>query len=221
MKPKKTWQILKLGALSLATFVLTGCPETQTSILPETDSTPAIPVAQAAIAPTSTINGLEPQAVSFEVCGNLPDWQRPDLETQTAELNQNPRYIDALSEEPLSSLFEKFWNESIITFTTYGLSARVEPIYLSGVWTGIEAMETCYEGDRPDAINQGQLAEIWLIGHRIINIDWSGDQYQILVEPTSQGLQFVQFDRVENNTALPILVLETDGAEMAVTSGDW
>ncbi|MEL7315070.1 MAG: hypothetical protein AAFN08_08975 [Cyanobacteria bacterium J06559_3] len=216
----KTWHAIQLGMIS--TIVgLSGCPQGRQSALSnQTPPSPAIPVAQSAIAPAPAIDTAS-QTVNFEVCSDLPDWERPDLDTQTETLTSNPRYSDSLDVEPLQGLAEKFWNESIITFTTYGLSARTEPINLSGVWTAIDAMEPCYQGDRPEAINQGQLGEIWLIGHRIIAIEWSGDQYQVVVEPTQKGLQAIQFDRLETNETLPIVVVETDGTEVTVASGDW
>lgn len=220
MHKTRTWHRFQLVILGLVTLSLSGCPQAQHAAFSNQATSPVMPVSQAAIAP-STLVETEHQVVAFDVCSNIPDWERPDWATQMATLESNPRYSGGLDEEPLQSLSEKFWNESVITFTTYGLSARTEPIYFSGVWTAIEAMDTCYEGDRPDAINQGQLAEVWLIGHRIVSIEWSGDQYQITVEPTSQGLQSVQFERLEALETLPIMVVETDGTEVAFASGDW
>ena len=214
-----TRRTVRLSVMGLAAFSLSGCPGVQPSSLSSQGSS-VIPVSQAAVTSPSVVDA-EPKAVSFEVCSHLPDWERPDWDTQMATLESNPRYRGALNEEPLKSLSEKFWTESVITFTTYGLSARTEPIFFSGIWTAIDAMDTCYQGDRPDAINQGQLAEMWLIGHRIVSIEWSGDHYQITVEPTPQGLQSVQFERLENQETLPILIVETDGTEVAFASGDW
>ncbi|MBE7381698.1 MAG: hypothetical protein F6J95_009850 [Leptolyngbya sp. SIO1E4] len=220
MKRKQTWQTLKLATVGLVMLGLSGCPEPSSPTLSHpVSATEAIPVAQAATSPA--VGGdAGPQSVNFEVCGYLPDWERPDLETQTAELNNNPRYAGELDEDPLKSLSEKFWNEFIFTFTTYGLSARVEPTYLSGVWTAIDGMEACHGGDRPEAINQGQWAEMWLIGHQVLSIEWSGDHYQITVESTPRGLQFVQFERFETNGTLPIVVVEINGTEVAAISGD-
>lgn len=215
----KTWHTIQLGIISTI-IGLSGCPQGRQSALSNQTPPSAIPIAQTAIAPGSPIN-TESQPVSFEVCSNLPDWERPDLDAQTETLTSNPRYSDSLDVEPLQSLSEKFWHESIITFTTYGLSARTEPVNLSGVWTVIDAMDPCYEGDRPEAINQGQLGEIWLIGHRIITIEWLGDQYKVVVEPTQKGLQAIQFDRLEASETLPITVVEADGTEVTVASGDW
>ena len=162
-----------------------------------------------------------PQSIDFVVCGAIPDWERLSLAEQTAALTEQPRYGEAITAEPLKSLFEKFWQQSVISFTTYGLSARTEPVYLSGVWTGIDAMSGCYEGDRPEAINQGELAELWLIGHQVVDITWANDAYQVTVDTTTTGLQFVQFDRLETSEILPLVVIESDGDQVAVASGDW
>ncbi|MEM1279313.1 MAG: hypothetical protein AAF827_18445 [Cyanobacteria bacterium P01_D01_bin.6] len=206
--------------LTLVSLSLGGCPQPQSFTESPRDHKATISVRQpastAAVIPTST-----PQAITYSVCGEIPDWERLSLEAQTAALMDNPRYGDALTTDPLQSLFEKFWHESLITFTTYGLSARTEPIYLSGVWTGIEEMSACYEGDRPTAINAGEVAEIWLIGYQVVDFTWSGETYQLTVEPTSTGLRFLQFERVEGNGTLPIVVLESTGHELTVASGDW
>ncbi|NEQ44054.1 MAG: hypothetical protein F6K00_11055 [Leptolyngbya sp. SIOISBB] len=180
----------------------------------------AIPLAQSTSTETAIANS-PPQTVNHDVCGALPEWERLSLDAQTTALIENPRYGEALAVEPLKSLFEKFWQESLITFTTYGLSARTEPVYLSGVWTGIEAMSACYEGDRPAAINAGTLAEMWLIGYQIADFVWTGETYQVTVEPTTAGLRFIQFERLENEDTLPLVVLESGGGTLTVASGDW
>ena len=219
MQRKRTWQTLKCTAASLVMVGLSGCPEPH-SKSPNILSTKALPVSQTE-SDAATEDRTEPQPVNFEVCGELPSWQRPEPEIQTAELSKHPRYSNGLEEAPLKDLSERFWRESVITFTTYGLSARLEPIYLTGVWTAIDTMAACYEGDRPNNINQGQLAEVWLIGYQVTRLQWSGEHYQIMVEPTPQGLKFIQFQRFETNTTLPIVVQEANGAEVETTSGDW
>jgi hypothetical protein len=221
MKKRFPWQAVGVSTLIFSILGLYACPGVQPmSGAAPTSSEATIPVAQNPSTDTAIVE-FSAQTVAFEICGDSPDWQRLELSEQTDALMANPRYGEALTEEPLKGLFEKFWNESVITFTTYGLSARTEPIYLSGVWTGIEAMEACYEGDRPEAINQGELAEIWLIGHRILDITWTGSTYQISVESSATGLQFVQFKRIEEKATLPIVVIENGGNEVTVASGDW
>jgi hypothetical protein len=220
MRKTPIWPILKLGAWGLGVLALGGCPDSSQTLLSQASDANVIPVVQSK-STAIALAEMPPQSVEFEVCSHLPEWQRPDLEGQLAELANNPRYGEALNEEPLKELFDKFWQESVITFTTYGLSARTEPIYLSGVWTAIAEMDACYQGDRPEAINQGQLAEMWLIGHQVTDMVWTGTEYQVMVESSSQGLQFVQFERFESADTLPVVVIEANGEEITVASGDW
>lgn len=215
-----SWSKLGIIGLAISSLGLGGCPQSHSLANSSTAQEGVIPTVQ----PTSTETAIAdspPRTVPYEVCGAIPDWERLSLEEQTAALQENPRYGEELATEPLQGLFEKFWNESLITFTTYGLSARTEPVYLSGVWTGIEAMSACYEGDRPAAINAGDLAEMWLIGYQVVDFVWTGETYQVTVEPTPAGLRFIQFERAEGDATLPLVVLETDGNELTVASGDW
>jgi len=206
---------LLIGSLGLA-----GCPSPQSLVASSAPSKQALPVVQST-PPQVAIATIPPVAVNYDICGEIDDWQRPSLAAQTEALMSNPRYGEALATEPLQSLFEKFWHESLITFTTYGLSARTEPVYLSGVWTGIEAMEACYEGDRPIEINTGERAEMWLIGYQVVDFTWTGEAYQMTVEPTPTGLRFLQFERVESGDTLPLVVLESTGQTLTVAAGDW
>lgn len=206
--------------LLLSGLGLAGCPAWQlpTALTPPAE--PALPVVQSESSQVA-IATVPPAEVTYDICGAIDDWQRPSLAEQTEALLANPRYGEALTSEPLQSLFEKFWQESLITFTTYGLSARTEPIYLSGVWTGIEAMSACYEGDRPTEINAGDRAEMWLIGYQVTDFTWTGETYEMTVEPTTTGLRFLQFERVENEATLPLVVLESTGQTLTVATGDW
>ncbi|MEM6520220.1 MAG: hypothetical protein AAF722_12925 [Cyanobacteria bacterium P01_C01_bin.70] len=216
-----SWPKIGLTILVSGTVSLGGCPATMFLSDAQTTDESALPVNQAASKEAVIAANYAPQAVAYEVCGELDDWERPSLAEQTTALRENPRYGAAIAADPLKSLFDKFWQESLITFTTYGLSARSEPIHLSGVWTGIEAMSTCYEGDRPAAVNAGELAEMWLIGYKIVDFSWTGEAYQLIVEPTSTGLRFVQFERLDSTEQLPIWVQAVDGSELTIASGDW
>ena len=82
-------------------------------------------------------------------------------------------------------------------------------------------MEPCYAGDRPMAINQGDWAEVWLIGHRVNDIEWVNGQYRLTVDPTSQGLQVVQFERLETQGALALVATTPEGTTVPSISGDW
>jgi hypothetical protein len=104
-----------------------------------------------------------------------------------------PNYGVALQSDPLAELAKAWWSHEIFSFTTYGLSARTDPLYLSGVWTALDDTWDCYNGDQPEQINQGELAEMWLLHHRLVSLEWQDGQYLVTVEPTDAGLQLVQF----------------------------
>ncbi len=209
----KYWMLLLLG------FGLVGCPESlDTGYGIPTPS--AVPVVESATPATDTALQVT-SAVSYDICADLASWARPELEMQQQTLLSNPRYSSDLGQEPLTTLSERFWTQPVITFTTYGLSARLEPMNLSGVWTATAQIEPCYGGDRPIAINQGDWAEVWIIGHRLSGIEWSDGQYRLTVEPTPKGLQVVQFERQESQTPLALVAVTPEGAIVPSISGDW
>lgn len=219
MKVLKNRVINQLTIASFTIMMLSSCAAkqfTESSTTPTAQSIPEVETASQISSPSP-----EPQAIAFEVCSHLPDWERPSLEVQTTELSNHPRYSSSWQDEPLRSLFDQFWHGSAIAFTTYGLSARMEPTYLSGTWTAITAMEQCYSGDTPDSINQGELAELWLIGHIAQDLQWSGEGYEVTLKPTLTGLQVVQFARLETRATLPIQAFKPDGVAIPVIPGDY
>lgn len=175
------------------------------------------PLAQVSNSPTQ----FEPGELGVEVCVSLPDWQRPSLQAQEKQLQTMSRYGEAVADETLDELTKDWWNHEVFSFTTYGLSARTDPLYLSGIWTAMDSIWSCYEGDQPDRISQGEMAELWLLHHRLVDIQWQDDQYLITVEPGNSGLQLVQFRRQEQLPNLPITLVTTAGQTVEVMSGDW
>lgn len=206
------WIIMLLG------FSLVGCPETlKTGYTAPQASSSAVPVVETSAGEVAQADAT----VSYDICADLATWVRPEFAVQQQTVLQDPRYSQSLGQEPLRTLSEQFWMQSIITFTTYGLSARVEPMNFSGVWTATAQLEPCYGGDRPVAINQGDWAEVWIIGHRLAGIEWSNGQYLLTVEPTTQGLQVVQFERQETQSPLALAAVTPEGTVVSSISGDW
>ena len=164
--------------------------------------------------------GME-TALPVEVCLDLPDWQRPSSHIQQKHLQTMPQYGAALQSEPLLSVAKDWWSHEIFSFTTYGLSARTDPLYLSGLWTVVDQTWACYEGTQPEQINQGNLAEVWLMHHRLLGVQWQQDHYVMIVEPAASGLQLVQFPRQDQSASLPITLMTLSGDTLAVMSGDW
>ncbi|WP_035989378.1 hypothetical protein [Leptolyngbya sp. KIOST-1] len=161
------------------------------------------------------------ETIASDVCVNLPDWQRPSDLTQRKQLEAMPMYGMALQSDPLAEMAKTWWSHNVFSFTTYGLSARTDPLYLSGVWTALDNTWDCYSADQPEQINRGDLAEMWLLHHRLVDLVWQDDQYLATVEPMDSGLQLVQFPRREQGQGLPLSIVTTTGQALAVMSGDW
>ncbi|MEB3290726.1 MAG: hypothetical protein VKI82_12480 [Leptolyngbya sp.] len=160
-------------------------------------------------------------SLPVEICLDLPDWQRPSQQTQQKHLQTMPQYGPALQSEPLLSVAKNWWSHEIFSFTTYGLSARTDPLYLSGLWTVVDHTWACYEGTQPEQINQGNRAEVWLMNHRFLAVQWQQDHYVMIVEPAESGLQLVQFPRQDQSPSLPLSLMTASGEPLAVMSGDW
>ncbi len=160
-------------------------------------------------------------SIPVTLCVDLPQWQRPSEQTQRKRLEQMERYDGWQEDETLVSLAKDWWTHEVFSFTTYGLSARTDPHYLSGLWTALDHLWGCYEGEQPMQINEGEVAELWLINHRFVGLTWQDDHYVMTVEPGNSGLQLLHFPRSENYDRLPLVVRTQTGADVAVMSGDW
>lgn len=202
-------------SLALATATLVGVASGLSQTLPTTLTHSTVAQAQS-VDP----QGLD-DALPVEVCLDLPDWQRPSQQTQQKHLQTMPQYGAALLSEPLLSVAKDWWSHEIFSFTTYGLSARTDPLYLSGLWTVVDQTWPCYEGNQPESINRGNLAEVWLMHHRLVEVQWQQDQYVMTVEPAESGLQLVQFPRQEQQASLPLTLVTITGENLSVMSGDW
>ncbi len=178
-------------------------------------------LAQVELPSDSALQTQAGEAIAADICVNLPDWQRPSDLAQMKQLESMPTYGTALQSDPLAEMVKTWWSHEIFSFTTYGLSARTDPLYLSGVWTALDNTWDCYSGNQPEQINQGELAEMWLLHHRLVGLVWQDDQYLVTVEPTDTGLQLVQFPRREHSQGLPLNIVTTTGQVLAVMSGDW
>ena len=163
----------------------------------------------------------ENSAVEFETCAAVEDWQRPSADEQSRQLEKDARYAMAEESDSSKAASSQLWDRQVVSFTTYGLSARMEPVSLTGLWTVDAEMQNCYTPETTMAINQGDRAEAWLLNHRIESLVWDGDRYVMTVEPTATGMQVVQFERGDELAALPLEVVTADGKAIAVTSGDW
>ncbi|MEL7332988.1 MAG: hypothetical protein AAFN12_12110 [Cyanobacteria bacterium J06560_2] len=224
MKNAKLNRLKQLGLAAVGASVIAGCLSTNaTSNLLATDSdlsqenATSMAVAQAA----ETDEVANQGTVNFEVCAAVETWQRPSDAEQAKQLSEDVRYASALEADSLKSASNQFWNQQIVSFTTYGLSARMEPVNLSGLWSVADDMWSCYEPETTVAINEGEVAEAWLLNQEITGLQWEGDRYVMTVEPAATGMQVVQFDRADNLAELPLEVVTVSGSTVEVVSGDW
>ena len=231
-------KLSRFGVIVASAYVVTGCPSPTVSKLVANSGGTHSAVAQEAVAQEAVTQEAvtqeaatqeavtsqelaQPAAVNYEVCANVEGWQRPTEAAQAKRLGEDARYAEAVQTGSLKAASTQFWDHSVVSFTTYGLSARMEPENLSGVWTAVDEMATCYSPEDTVAINEGDRAEAWLLDQHISDLTWQGDRYVMTVEPASSGLQVIQFDRAEALASLPLDVVNSQGESIEVMSGDW
>ena len=208
-------QLQRLGVVMLGACMISGCPDPSATMLTSNA------VTQATVAQAEDEGAEAGSVIAFNVCAEVADWQRPSDAEQATQIGHDARYGEALGDDPLKTASSEFWTHQAISFTTYGLSARMEPVNLSGLWTVADDLWACYEDETITAINQGDRAETWLLNHRVRNVAWQGDRYVMTVEPAATGMQVVLFDRVDEMATLPLEVVTVSGETVAVMSGDW
>lgn len=228
MKNLNFKRLKQLGLFLLGAYVVSGCPSSSATSSLFSASTVSQQVT--ASEPVSEIASAEPASesntTSFEVCAAVENWQRPSEAEQAKQLGGDSRYSSMLEEgadssAPLKRASEQFWDHDVISFTTYGLSARMEPMTLSGLWTVTDELWNCYEPETTVAINEGDRAETWLLNQRIVDLTWNEGRYVMTVEPAATGVQVVQFDRIDGLASLPLEIVTRDGRAVSVVSGDW
>ena len=174
----------------------------------------AHPTGAIAIAAQPTVD------IPFEVCGEAQTWVRPTKAEQAKKLQSLPRYSNELASQPLKGLAQRFWQQQVFSFTQYGLSLRMEPIYFSGLWTVEDTLWKCYNANNVTQINAGKTAEVWVLSHRVTRIQWTGEQYVMVVQPAQTGVQFIQFPRRESRSTLPLKVITEAGTKLNVVAGN-
>ena len=230
-KREKVSRVKQLGLAIAATFATVGCTESPiVSNLLANDSFAQVNANELSdeLNPAGSIAdsaAVAFEAVEFEVCAAVDSWQRPTESEQAKQLSQDDRYAEALNsndtENPLKVASSQFWDHRIISFTTYGLSARMEPVNLAGLWTVEDQLGDCYNPEATAEINAGDRAETWLLNQQITSLQWDGSRYVMAVEPVPAGMQVVQFQRLDRSETLPLTVVTASGQPIEVTSGDW
>ena len=180
-----------------------------------------IPQGIANASPRKTILTSSGKAIVFEVCSTSPAWVRPAIEAQTQQIQSTGRYPDAKTDREIQKIIKQFWTRNVILFANYGISARVDPIYLSGLWTIPNTIDRisnkCYDSKQRIAdLNSGKTAEVWLLLHKVRSVRWLDNRYVMVVQPARQGVQFIQFVRVEQQPTPSLQVISEDGRELEV-----
>lgn len=186
-----------------------------TSSVSKLDQPLSLPLPSANI--SSPIPALKADAISYKVCGELKQWQRPTTTEQQAKLQSSPRY-HSINPVTLQSQLEILRNQQIFLVTNYGLSALMDRLYLTGLWSVPESVyQSCYQASQIQKLNQSNIAEIWLINHKVKKITWRNNTYLVTVEPTQKGVQFIQLERQEQGTKLPIQIVDDQGKPLMET----
>lgn len=156
----------------------------------------------------------------FEICGESSAWVRPSEEEQTRKWWNSGRYA-GIGDEYLKRL----WADDF--FVAYGnASTEFDLENLSGLWTlPADVRAKCLEPQRQEAVLKLQVAEIWALFHRVINIKRLETNYVIVVEAAASGVQFVQFSRPSEQKPLTLHFITQGGEELKdiveAESPDW
>ena len=154
------------------------------------------------------------EELPFEVCGESTTWVRPSEEEQNAKWWTSGRYKCA--DERCEQTIKDLWTHDF--FVVYG-SASIEYDLenLSGLWTlQGEERAKCYERERHEAVLRLEMAEVWVLLHRVKQVKRLGAFYVIVVEPTERGVQFVQFPRPAEKVPLTLYFVTADGQQIDV-----
>lgn len=180
-------------------------------------------VADAVVPAPSSENPASPQSeLAYLVCSEAADWQRPTTEQQQKQLTTDARYGELVNDKEFQAFAQNFWHHDALSFTTYGLSARMEPVNLSGLWSvADDVWHRCYSENEGNAINAGDLAETWLMNYQVVDLQWQDDHYAMVVEPKARGMQVVQFARQENAADLPLTITTRQGDVVEHYGADW
>lgn len=173
---------------------LTNTPTPTHTLIPTNTITP-IPTFTPTDTPTPcpiTIAEILSQGeeVPFEICAESTTWVRPPEETQKEKWWTFGRYIGADEE-----ILKYPWTHNF--FVAYGhASMEYDIVNLSGLWTHEEETVGCVTNpERHDAILKLEMARIWVLLYKVRAIKRLDTHYIIMVEPTEQGFQFVDFPR--------------------------
>jgi len=215
---KITAAFLMLGAIAGTSNIFASKLGSSNSVFNKSEEKAkfTLPNTDSGLANVSDKQALSIREIPFNICGESQSWVRPTEAEQAAKLKSMSRYEATTINA--SNYMHRLFSRKVFSFTMYGLSARYDFYYLSGLWTYPEEnIWKCYKPKGViEKINSGQLADVWLFQHRVKKIIWQNNGYVMVVEPTQKGVQFIQFPRVENQPSLPLKVVSQKGQELPI-----
>jgi hypothetical protein len=160
------------------------------------------------IAPVASDTAAPGEQTPFVLCGESTSWTRPAEEEQAAKWWDFGRY--AGDQEEIKYL----WTRNF--FVAYGsASIEYDMINLSGLWTlAGDVRKKCIEPTAQDAILKLREAEVWVLLYRVKSVRRVGADYNIVIEPTKAGVQFIQFARPEDQVPLTLHFMSESGQEI-------
>ncbi|GAB1539041.1 hypothetical protein NUACC21_17060 [Scytonema sp. NUACC21] len=158
-------------------------------------------------------NGSSTTEIKFKICSESTTWTRPTAAEQRKRLQSSGRY----SSEDIEQLGGDYWKKNIFSFTRFpGDSGNYDIANLSGLWKVQNATYPSKCDNYVNELNSGKIAGVWVLHHKVVNIKWVGNRYVMLVKPTGQGTQFIQFPRRERLESLPLRVVNESGKKVEV-----
>jgi hypothetical protein len=150
----------------------------------------------------------------FQVCLERNAWVRPSLSEQKNHLASNGRYSS------ISAEGDDHWKYKVFALTTYpGGSGTYDLGNVSGLWKenkGEKIIRSAKCDGYIPKLNAGELASIWLLNYKIVNLTWNGDRYVMRVKNVRKGTQTIHFDRKEKLQSLPLSVIDENGHNVSV-----
>jgi len=162
-----------------------------------------------------TANAQTNLTVQYQSCSVDSSWVRPSAVEQVSKLSQfGNRYGDS---KTLTR--NRYWTDNVFLLSAYGLSGLRDVYYLSGLWTSKSDIFRCYDSFNVKEVNQGKSAIVWLLEHRIAELNWQDNEYVMTIEPTQSGVQFIQFNRLDGLNFPPLRVKLKNNQQLNTLTG--
>lgn len=140
-------------------------------------------------------DALEPTPVgglAIEVCGDDPEWQRPDFEEHRAYVIADPRYRE-FGARNVEQFEAHFWG---VGHSASGAGVILE---FSGMWNmpneGKDfywaALDRCFGDFDGDLEARDEYLPLWLFEHEAVSAKEDGETIEVEVRPREAGVQII------------------------------